>query len=254
MSTAPVPVLLPRARRLTVPNGAPYTGQDCENNHKLSAYVVMTTPRISDSAVRRLSHYLRFLEDFESEGRETISSGDLAERGGTTSAQVRKDLSHFGSFGKRGLGYPVPVLHARLAEILGVGRHWSLALAGAGKLGAALHAYDGFRRRGFHIVAVFDNDPRKIGRRWGAITVEDVRRLADSVREKGVEIGIVVTPAEGAQEVAEAMVAAGISAILNFAPRKLVLPPGVTLQDVNLAIELEALCFALTHEGWEVGR
>ena len=214
----------------------------------------MTPRKISDSAVRRLSLYLRFLEVFESEGRETISSDDLAERGGTTSAQVRKDLSHFGSFGKRGLGYSVPALRERVTEILGVDRHWNVALAGAGKLGAALPGYDGVRRRGFDIVAVYDSDPRKIGRRWGAITVEDIRRLEESAQAKEIEIGIVVTPAESAQAVAEAMVAGGISAILNFAPRKLVLPERVTLQDVNLAIELEALCFALTHEGWEVGR
>lgn len=210
--------------------------------------------RISDSALRRLSHYLRFLEAFESQGRETISSEELAEQGGTTSAQVRKDLSHFGSFGKRGLGYPVPVLRARLGEILGVGLRWSVALVGAGKLGAALYAYDGFRRRGFHVVAVFDDDPRKIGRRWGPLAVEDVARLGAKVRELGIEIGIIVTPADAAQEVADAMVAAGLTAILNFAPQKLVLPGGVTLRNVNLAIELEALCFALTHPDWEVGR
>lgn len=214
----------------------------------------MSPPRISDSALRRLSHYLRFLEAFEDEGRETVSSAELAERGGTTSAQVRKDLSHFGSFGKRGLGYPLPALRARLAEILGVGRRWHVALVGAGKLGAALYAYDEFRRRDFHVVAVYDDDPRKIGRHWGPVEIEDVARLGASARQKEIEIGIVVTPADAAQEVADAMVAAGITAILNFAPRKLVLPEGVTLRDVNLAIELEALCFALTHKGWVVGR
>ncbi|CAN5880206.1 redox-sensing transcriptional repressor Rex [soil metagenome] len=214
----------------------------------------MTSRRISDSALRRLSHYLRFLEAFEEEGRATISSEDLAERGGMTSAQVRKDLSLFGSFGKRGLGYPVPDLRARVASILGVGRRWDVALVGAGKLGAALYAYDGFRRRGFHVMAVFDNDPRKIGRRWGTLEVEDVAALGSSVRAKGIEIGVVGTPAEAAQVVADAMVAAGITAILNFAPRKLVLSESVTLRDVNLAIELEALCFALTHEEWEIGR
>jgi redox-sensing transcriptional repressor len=239
---------------LTLENDGPYTGEACENDHKLSADAAMTPRRISDSALRRLSHYLRFLEEFEAQGRDTVSSEELADRGGTTSAQVRKDLSHFGSFGKRGLGYPVPDLRARLARILGVGRRWGVALVGAGKLGAALYAYDGFRRRGFHVVAVFDDDPRKIGRRWGQLEVEDVARLGATVHEKGIEIGIVVTPADAAQEVAQAMVAVGITAILNFAPRKLVLPEGVTLRDVNLEIELEALCFALTHEGWEVGR
>ena len=166
---------------------------------------------------------------------------------------MRKDLSHFGSFGKRGLGYPVAELRARLADILGVGRRWEVALVGAGKLGAALYAYDGFRRRGFHVVAVFDEDPRKIGRRWGQLEIEDVAALPRSVRAKGIEIGIVVTPADAAQEVADAMVAAGITAILNFAPRKLVLPEAVTLRDVNLAIELEALCFSLSHPDWIVG-
>jgi len=161
-----------------------YTGDKaCENNHKLPAEPVTAPPRISDSALRRLSHYLRFLEAFEAEGRPTISSEDLAERGGTTSAQVRKDLSHFGSFGKRGLGYPVAELRARLGDILGVGRRWDVALVGAGKLGAALYAYDGFRRRGFHVVAVFDSDPRKIGRRWGQLEIEDVAALAGATFE-----------------------------------------------------------------------
>ena len=212
----------------------------------------MSPRRISDSALRRPSHYLRFLEAFEAEGRATISSEDLAERGGTTSAQVRKDLSHFGSFGKRGLGYPVAELRARLSDILGVDRR-SYVVLGRG-LDGALYAYDGFRRRGFHVVAVFDDDPRKIGRRWGQLEIEDVAALPRSVRAKGIEIGIVVTPADAAQEVAEAMVTAGITAILNFAPRKLVLPETVTLRDVNLAIELEALCFSLGHPDWIVGR
>src|SRR5918996_4668341 len=162
---------------LPVACGALYWRKACENNHKLPTEPVSAPPRISDSALRRLSHYLRFLEAFEAEGRATISSEDLAERGGTTSAQVRKDLSHFGSFGKRGLGYPVAELRTRLGDILGVGRRWDVALVGAGKLGAALYAYDGFRRRGFHVVAVFDVDPRKIGRRWGQLEIEDVAAL-----------------------------------------------------------------------------
>src|SRR5687767_13305461 len=127
----------------------------------------MPPRRISDSTVRRLSLYLRALQRFEREGRATVSSDELAARGGTTSAQVRKDLSHFGSFGKRGMGYPVAVLRQRVVEILGLGRTWRVALVGGGKLGAALFHYAGFRRQGFDIVAVLDNDPIKIGRRWG---------------------------------------------------------------------------------------
>lgn len=205
--------------------------------------------RISDSAVRRLSHYLRFLDEFENAGKRTISSDDLARRGGVTSAQVRKDLSHFGSFGKRGTGYPVLELRQEIAEILGLGRVWRVALVGAGKLGSALFHYDGFRRQGFEIVAVLDRASAKIGRRWGEFEVEDVADLARVVERQGVELAIVATPADAAQEVVDALVDAGIEAILNFAPRKLRVPPEVTLRDVNLTIELESLTFALAQKG-----
>jgi redox-sensing transcriptional repressor len=205
--------------------------------------------KISDSAVRRLSHYLRFLDEFEAAAMRTVSSDDLAERGGITSAQVRKDLSHFGSFGKRGTGYPVGALRERIVEILGLGRTWRVALVGAGKLGAALFHYGGFRRQGFEVVAAFDTDPSKIGRRWGEIAIDDVADLARVVRKREIEIAIITTPAEAAQEVADALVSAGIEAILNFAPRKLIVPPEVTLRDVSLTIELESLTFALTHKG-----
>ncbi|HET6341904.1 MAG TPA: redox-sensing transcriptional repressor Rex [Gemmatimonadota bacterium] len=209
----------------------------------------MTTRKISESAVRRLSHYLRFLDEFEATGATTVSSDDLAEKGGMTSAQVRKDLSRFGSFGKRGLGYPVDELRERLRQILGLDRRWRVCLAGAGRLGAALYQYEGFRRQGFDFVAVFDRDPAKIGRRWGDLEVEDVARLAKVVADKGIEMGVIVTPRESAQEVADRLVGAGVEAILNFAPRKLSVPAGVTLRDVNLAIEIEGLSFALTHAG-----
>lgn len=204
--------------------------------------------KISDSAVRRLSHYLRFLDEFEAAGKRTVASDDLAVRGGITSAQVRKDLSHFGSFGKRGMGYPVPALRERIVEILGLGRTWRVALVGAGKLGAALFHYGGFRRQGFDIVAVLDNDPAKIRRPWGDVTIDDVADLARVVRKRNIELAIVTTPAEAAQDVVDALVKAGVGAILNFAPRKLIVPPEVTLRDVSLTIELESLTFALTHK------
>jgi redox-sensing transcriptional repressor len=203
--------------------------------------------KISDSAVRRLSHYLRFLDDVEAAGRRTVSSEELAARGGITSAQVRKDLSHFGSFGKRGTGYPVTALREGIEEILGLGRAWRVALVGAGKLGAALFHYGGFRRQGFDVVAVLDNDAAKIGRRWGDLTIDDVGDLARVVKRRHVELAVVTTPADAAQEVVDALVGAGVEAILNFAPRKLVVPPRVTLRDVNLVMELESLTFALTH-------
>jgi redox-sensing transcriptional repressor len=217
---------------------------------KVTKASATTNPRtISESAVRRLSHYLRFLDEFEASGAATVSSDDLAVKGGMTSAQVRKDLSRFGSFGKRGLGYPVDELRERLRRILGLDRRWRVCLAGAGRLGAALYQYEGFRRQGFDFVAVFDKDPAKIGRRWGDLEVEDVARLAEVVAERGIEMGVIVTPRESAQEVADRLVEAGIEAILNFAPKKLSLPSGVTLRDVNLAIEIEGLSFALTHAG-----
>ncbi len=209
----------------------------------------MSPRKISESAVRRLSHYLRFLDEFESSGVSTVSSDDLAGKGGMTSAQVRKDLSRFGSFGKRGLGYPVDELRVRMRQILGLDRRWRVALVGAGRLGAALFQYEGFRVQGFEFVAVFDNDPAKIGRRWGELEVEDVSDLWGEVRDRRIEMGVIVTPRESAQEVADRLVDAGVRAILNFAPRKLSIPDDVTLRDVNLAIEIEGLAFALTHAG-----
>src|SRR5215218_7062903 len=133
--------------------------------------------RIADSTVRRLSAYLRFLEDFEGRGLSTISSEELANRGGTTSAQVRKDLSFFGSFGKRGLGYSVPELAGRLREILGLGKEWRVVIVGAGKIGAALAQYRGFRQRGFNILAAYDNSPEKVGRKLEGILVRDIGEL-----------------------------------------------------------------------------
>ncbi len=208
----------------------------------------MCPAKISESAVRRLSLYLRVLDAFELAGKTTVSSGDLAERGGVTPAQVRKDLSHFGSFGKRGLGYPVSELRERVTEILGLGRRWRVGLVGAGKLGAALFFYDGFRGQGFDVAAIFDNDPDKIGQRWGRLVVEDIESMDRVMRTSQVEMGIIVTPAVSAQQVADRLIASGVEAILNFAPTRLQVPPGITLRNVNLEIELESLAFALTHE------
>jgi redox-sensing transcriptional repressor len=136
-----------------------------------------------------------------------------------------------------------------LRQILGLDRRWRVCLAGAGRLGAALYQYEGFRRQGFDFVAVFDRDPAKIGRRWGELKVEDVARLAEVVADRGIEMGVIVTPRESAQEVADRLIEAGVEAILNFAPKKVSVPRGVTLRDVNLAIEIEGLSFALTHAG-----
>ncbi len=200
---------------------------------------------VADNTVRRLSLYLRFLEDFQHQGATTVSSEALAARGGTTSAQVRKDLSFFGSFGKRGLGYSVPQLIKRLREILGLGRQYRVVLVGAGKVGSALVQYPGFRDRGFEIVAIYDHDTGKIGQSWDGLVVRDARDLERDCGVLAPDIGVIVTPAEAAQGIADRLVGCGVKAILNFAPVQLQVPDSVTVKTVNLVLELEALSYAL---------
>ena len=202
--------------------------------------------KIPESTVRRLALYLRYLEESSAGGQVTISSAELARRGGTTSAQVRKDLSFFGSFGKRGLGYPVAALTGRLREILGLKSPHRVILIGAGKVGAALMHYPGFAERGFSVGAIYDRDPRKIGSRWNGLLIRDVRHLERDLRREPTDIAIVVIPATAAQQVAERLVSAGVKAILNFAPVQLVLPDSVAVRNVNMALELETLSYDLT--------
>jgi redox-sensing transcriptional repressor len=203
--------------------------------------------RIAESTVRRLSIYLRFLEEFEDRGLSTVSSEELARRGGTTSAQVRKDLSFFGSFGKRGLGYSVPELSSALRDILGLGREWRVVIIGAGKIGAALAQYRGFRQRGYNIAAVYDSNPEKVGRSLEGIEIRDMARFEADVAGEHPEIVVIAIPAEGAQEVLDRVVRTGIKAVLNFAPVQLHAPADVTVKTVNMAMELEGLSFALTN-------
>ena len=203
--------------------------------------------RIAESTVRRLSIYLRFLEEFEAKGLATISSDELARRGGTTSAQVRKDLSFFGSFGKRGLGYSVPELATAIRDILGLQREWRVIIVGAGKIGAALAQYRGFRQRGFQIIAAYDTNPDKIGRALDGVTVRDMARLEADILEDKPDIAVIAVPSEGAQETLDRLVRAGITAVLSFAAAQLHAPPEVTVKTVNMAMELEGLTFALTN-------
>jgi redox-sensing transcriptional repressor len=200
---------------------------------------------IAESTVRRLSLYLRFLEGQMQRGLETISSGDLAALGGTTSAQVRKDLSFFGSFGTRGLGYSVPALARRIREILGLAREWRVVIVGAGKIGAALAQYEGFRERGFRVVAVYDVDPARIGMSLGGVVVRDQRALDDDLAALDADIVLIAVPPEAAQAIVDRVARAGIRAILNFAPAALHAPPGVVLRSVDMAMELEILSYAL---------
>jgi redox-sensing transcriptional repressor len=203
--------------------------------------------RIADSTVRRLSAYLRLLESSEARGLATISSEELASRGGTTSAQVRKDLSFFGSFGKRGLGYSVPELAGRLREILGLEKEWRVIIIGAGKIGAALAQYRGFRQRGFNILAAYDNNPEKIGKKLEGIPVRDIAQLERDIQRDSPDIVVLTVPSEEAQQVVDRVVKAGVKAILNFAPTQLQAPADVTVKTVNMAMELEGLSFALTN-------
>jgi redox-sensing transcriptional repressor len=207
----------------------------------------VSAKRIADSTVRRLSAYLRYLEDSETRGLTTISSEELASRGGTTSAQVRKDLSFFGSFGKRGLGYSVPELAGRLREILGLGKEWRVVIVGAGKIGGALAQYRGFRQRGFTILAAYDNNPEKVGRKLEGIPVRDIAQLDRDIQRERPDIVVLTVPGDEAQKVVDRVVKAGVKAILNFAQAQLHAPPDVTVKTVNMAMELEGLSFALTN-------
>lgn len=207
---------------------------------------LVVSKRVSDSVVHRLSLYLRVLESWEADGQRVVSSQELAGGGGATAAQVRKDLSVFGSFGKRGLGYSVPELADRIRSILGLEREWRVALVGAGRIGSALLEHGGFGDRGFSIVAVFDVDPDKVGRPWGGSLVRDVRELEEAIRDEGVQIVILAVPVEAVHSVMDRAIRAGARGVLNFAPTTLNVPEGVVVRDVNLMMELEALSFALS--------
>ncbi len=208
----------------------------------------MSTPaRIPEATIRRFSLYLRHLEALDADQVDHAPSGLLAARIGTTAAQVRKDLSHLGSFGKRGLGYSVPALTAVLRRTLGLDRRWRVALLGAGRIGTALFQYEPFRRRGFCITTVIDADPRKIGRRLGDVRIRSEGRLEEALREDRIELAIVAVPAEAAQRLVDRAVAAGVGAVLNYAPVPLRVPTGVALRNVSMLVELESLSHALAN-------
>ena len=201
---------------------------------------------IAESTVRRLSLYLRFLEDYRRQGLETISSGNLAALGGTTSAQVRKDLSFFGSFGTRGLGYSVNALAHRIREILGLEREWRVIIVGAGKIGAALAQYKGFGHRGFRVVGIYDLDAARVGKPLDGLFVKDQKDLESDIKSLKADIVLIAVPPDAAQPLVDRVTKAGIRAVLNFAPAPLHAPEGVTLRSVDMALELEILSYALT--------
>lgn len=204
--------------------------------------------RIPAAVVRRLSSYLRALSELLERGVELVPSEELGRLAGSSGAQVRRDLAYFGTFGIKGVGYKVSELKGKLEEILGVDRRWNVALVGVGNLGSALIAYEGFKRRGFDVVVGFDVDRSKVGRRHHGVEIKHISEMGKVLREKGVRIAIIAVPASSAQAVADALVEAGIEAILNFAPTRISAPGEVVLKNVDLSMELEELSFYLTHK------
>jgi redox-sensing transcriptional repressor len=198
---------------------------------------------IPEATVGRLPIYLRALIEMAEEGIGTVSSDVLAEAAGVNSAKVRKDLSHLGSYGTRGVGYDVAYLIHQIRRELGLTQHWPIVIAGIGNLGQALANYRGFAERGFRTAALVDNDPAKVGRRVEGLVIRSIADLGDIVRELDAAIGVICTPAAAAQGVVDAMVAAGMRSILNFAPVVLSVPPGVIVRKVDLAMELQILTY-----------
>ncbi len=200
-------------------------------------------PDLPEATIARLPEYLRALHHLAESGADTVSSEGLAAAAGVNSAKLRKDLSHLGSYGTRGVGYDVALLVDQIEFILGLDQRRAVCLVGVGNLGHALAGYDGFASRGFRIVALFDADPAKIGERINGMTVRHIDELPQVAAEESIAIGVIATPAGAAQAVADALVAAGVTSILNFAPCVLSVPANVDVRKVDLAIELQILSF-----------
>ncbi len=198
---------------------------------------------IPEATVARLPVYLRALTSLTEQGIATCSSEELATAAGVNSAKLRKDLSYLGSYGTRGVGYDVDYLRYQIAREIGVTQDWPVVIVGIGNLGHALANFSGFRSRGFRVVALLDADPARKGEEVAGIEVRPFDEIDTIVRENGVAIGVIATPAHAAQDVADRMVACGISSILNFAAGVLSVPPGVDVRKVDLSIELQILSF-----------
>ncbi len=206
--------------------------------------MIQPRPRsIPEATVARLAVYLRVLSSLADAGRGTVSSGELASAAGVNPAGLRKDLSHLGPCGTRGVGYEVRTLRDRIARVLGVERSRACVLVGIGNLGAALADYAGFGTRGFEFVGLFDAAASRVGQRIGGQVVRSVDELEAVVDATGASLGVIATPAEVAQSVCDRLTAAGVRSILNFAPVTLVAPPEVDVRQVDLSVELQVLAF-----------
>jgi redox-sensing transcriptional repressor len=204
--------------------------------------------QIPDVVIDRLPVYARALAALERNGREVVSSQELGAQLGVTPAQIRKDLSYFGRFGKQGRGYNVRRLLEELHQILGLDRQWSMVLVGVGQLGRAIMQYAGFGPQGFRIVAAFDADTRLVGQSIDEVSVRHVDDLSDVLAGMHIDIGIVATPAASAQKVIDALVACGIKAILNYAPIAVQVPPGVHVKDIDPVLALQSMTFYLKQD------
>jgi redox-sensing transcriptional repressor len=200
---------------------------------------------IPEIVIRRLPLYLRTLDLLADEGQAMTSSQELGDRLGISSTQIRRDLSYFGEFGKQGTGYDIRYLGDQLRQILHVDGRWDLVLVGAGDLGRAILRYSGFKESGFSIVVALDNDQRRIGHHVGRLKIQDVAKLPKVIQEHGIQIAIIAVPATDAQEVADALVSAGIGAILNYAPIRLSLPQHIRVEYIDPVIGLQSMAYYL---------
>ena len=202
--------------------------------------------KIAESAISRLSLYLRILEDMVEEGEPTVSSQTMASQSGTTAAQVRKDLSLFGSFGRRGLGYSSTDLVSRIKQILGLNRRWKIAVIGRGRIGSALVEHKGFFDRGFDIVALFDTSDFKVGSNVHGLKVHHVNEIRALVQDKNIEIVVLTVPVEAVTDVTDLINGSGVRGILNWTPARLAVSQSIEVKNVNMVMELEALSFKLS--------
>jgi redox-sensing transcriptional repressor len=205
----------------------------------------MEDKEIPDIVVGRLPLYLRALQRMAQEGRQVTSSQELGERLGISAAQIRKDLSQFGEFGKQGTGYHLDYLIAKLKSILKVDRVWDVAVIGAGDIGSAVARYQGFANRGFCVTMIYDSDPDKIGKQIGTFEVQDAGKIVEEIRQAGIKIAMIAVPASHAQEVTDQLVEAGVKAILNYAPININTPPDVHVQHTDPVTHLQRMTYYL---------
>lgn len=205
----------------------------------------MNAEKIPDIIIGRLPVYLRALQRLADKGIQNTSSQELGEIVGISAAQIRKDISQFGEFGKQGTGYAIPFLIEKLQDILKVNRVWEVVLVGMGDVGHALAHYQGFANRGFHVKMVFDNDPKKIGQSVGEFEVYDTAALAEKIKQHKIKIAMIAVPARDAQNVADQLVKAGVKAILNYAPISLTVPEGVHVQYIDPVTHLQRMTYYL---------